>query len=232
MNENDQHDPNALGAPQGASANPYAPPAASDATWDPATDSVAATTAPPTSVPKVFGVLSIVFGSLMLLGGLIGTCTGFLGKSLGQLGSLGTSGPQAEMMQTMMKHLGSIYTAMGVQSLLFTAMSGWLLAVGIGQLRYRRWACRWSVYWGGVALVVLVGMMLIAFLWIGPAYSAMFEDISRSAPSGAIPQKMTSAMSGLFGGTSGVMTAVFYGPYPVLLLIYFTRDRIRAAMTR
>jgi len=28
------------------------------------------------------------------------------------------------------------------------------------------------------------------------------------------------------------MTALFYGPYPVLLLAYFTRDRVRAAMTR
>ena len=216
----------------GQPSNPYAPPAASDAQWDPAMSATAA--APiPTAIPKVFGVLSIVFGSLMLLGGLIGACTGFIGQGFTGMGSKlpGAGGQEAEMVRVMMKYLGTIYAAMGVQSLVFAAMSGWLLAIGIGQARYRRWACRWAVYWGSTALVVLVGMILVSVLWIGPAYSAMFTEIGRSAPSGTLPAGLTSSLSGLFGGTSGAMTAIFYGPYPILLLVYFTRDRVRAVMT-
>lgn len=216
----------------GRPGNPYAPPAASDAQWDPAL-SATAPAAIPTSIPKVFGVLSIVFGGLMLLGGLLGACTGFIGQGFTGLGGKlpGAGGQEAEMMRVMMKYLGTIYAAMGVQSLVFAAMSGWLLAIGIGQLRYRSWACRWAVYWGGTALVVLVGMILVSVLWIGPAYSAMFTEIGKAAPSGALPAGLGSSLSGLLGGTSGAMMALFYAPYPILLLVYFTRDRVRAAMT-
>lgn len=215
----------------GDRSNPYAPPAAAGAQWDPAFDATAPAPVA-TAVPKVFGVLSIVFGSLMLLGGLIGACTGCVGQGFTGMGSKFPSarGQQQEMVRVMMKHMGTIYAAMGVQSLVFAVMSGWLLAIGIGQVRYRRWACRWAVYWGSTAIVVLLGMIVVSVLWIGPAYSAMFTEISRVAPSGAMPASFGSSLSGLFGSGSGVLTTIFYGPYPILMLVYFTRDRVRNAM--
>ena len=217
------------GAPGG---NPYAPPVGAQEAWDPAT--TAAPQGPPSSAPKIFGVLSIIFGSLVLLGGLLGACGGLIGRSFGKLGQLGqkVGGQEGEMLERMMTHMGSIYSAIGVQSLIFAAMSGWLLAIGIGQLRYRRWARGQTVYWSAVALVVLVGVVLLNVLWIGPAYEAMFADLQKATPSGALPSQFTSSFGSWFGGTSGVMTVLLYAPYPVLMLIYFTREAVRAAMVR
>jgi hypothetical protein len=213
--------------------NPYAPPAAAETAWDPADEAPAAHSA----VPKVFGILSIIFGSLVLLGGLMGGCMGLFGGGMvGKIGALGGQGnaspEQQQVLEAMMSHLGTIYSALGIQGLVLAAMSGWLLALGIGQLRYRRWACRGSVYWGGAALAVLVGMLLLALVVIGPAYQAMFDDLARVSPSGSAPAAFTSNLGTIFGGGSGVVMAVFYAPYPILLLYYFSRERVRAVMTR
>jgi hypothetical protein len=152
---------------------------------------------------------------------------------IGALGGQGNASPeQQQVLEAMMSHLGTIYSALGIQGLVLAAMSGWLLALGIGQLRYRRWACRGSVYWGGAALAVLVGMLLLALLVIGPAYQAMFDDLARVSPSGSAPAAFTSNLGTIFGGGSGVVMAVFYAPYPILLLYYFSRERVRAVMTR
>jgi hypothetical protein len=42
---------------------------------------------------------------------------------------------------------------------------------------------------------------------------------------------MGSSLGSLFGGTFGGMMIFFYAPYPILMLVFFTRDRVRATMT-
>ncbi|MCC6749174.1 MAG: hypothetical protein IT371_16045 [Deltaproteobacteria bacterium] len=218
---------------QSPPSNPYAPPAASDTAWEPAPHSP--DTPPlPTGAPKVFGVLSIVFGSIVLLGGLFGACGGLAGQSMTRMGRMGSSlrGREAEAVRAMMDQIGSIYTVIGAQSLVFSAMSGLLLAIGIGQLRYRRWACRWSVYWGYAALAVLAGVIVLSLTVVGPAYARMIETLAKHSPSGAIPAGFSSGMASIFGGTSAILMIVFYAPYPILMLLFFNRDRIRAAMNQ
>ena len=39
-------------------------------------------------------------------------------------------------------------------------------------------------------------------------------------------------MAGMFGGTFAAMSVIVYGPYPALMLLFFTRDRVRASMTQ
>ena len=63
-------------------------------------------------------------------------------------------------------------------------MSALLLAIGIGQLRYRAWAQRWSVYWGVAGLVCVALMVAISMLVISPAYAEMFDSLSRLKPGG------------------------------------------------
>jgi hypothetical protein len=208
--------------------NPYAPPTAAGE-WVPQGPSEA----PPvvSSAPKAFGVLSIIFASIVLLFGLLASCGGLAGGSMSQLGKLGGSRAPEEMRQALV-HMGTIYTAIGIQGLILTVMSALLLAIGIGQLRYRRWAGAWSVYWGGLALVALAGMVAMYFLMIGPAYQRFFDLIARATPSGTMPTQLSGSLANIFGGTSSVMTVLFYAPYPILLLIFFTREHVRASMDR
>jgi hypothetical protein len=72
----------------------------------------------------------------------------------------------------------------------------------------------------------------MAFFLIGPAYQKLFESIARGSPTGALPSGLAGSMSTLFGGSSSLLAVFFYAPYPILLLIYFTREHVRAAMDR
>jgi len=221
--------------PPAGGPNPYAPPAAGQTDWDPGVQAVGPGGEPAhTSIPKVFGVLSIVFASLVLLGSLIGSCTGCVGSKMSGLNKFntGSGGTELRAQQAMLKHMGGVYSAIGIQSAIFAVMSGFLLAIGIGQLRYRRWARGWTVYWSGVAFVVLIGVVLLSIFLIGPAYQRMFDEMAKLSPSGQLPSQLSGSMSSLMGGTSGVMTVLFYAPYPILMLIYFTRDRVKAAMVK
>ena len=57
--------------------------------------------------------------------------------------------------------LSSMYLGMGAISAILSVMSALLIALGIGQLRYRAWAAVWSVRWGVVALGAVVVMAIL-----------------------------------------------------------------------
>jgi hypothetical protein len=205
--------------------NPYAPPQSPDFGAPPPL--------PPesgvhTSVPKVFGVLSIIFASFIGLCGLGGSCS-FAGVGLASsVGDL--PGSKLEEMRPMMDAMKTVYMGFGFQGLILLAMSIWLLVLGIGQLRYRQWACRQSVTWGLVALVALGVMVAISLLVVGPAYKQMFEAIAHSGSrSGEVP-KMPAGVGVMLGGTMAAMMVVFYAPYPVLMIAMFSRENVRGAM--
>ena len=125
--------------------------------------------------------------------------------------------------------MATVYSGMGVQGLILTIMSGLLLAIGIGQLRYRRWAASWSVYWCWAAFASIAAMVAISFLWIGPAYQDLLAAMTKNAPTGSMPG-MSSSMGSIFGGTTGFLTVLFYAPYPIIMLVYFGKERVRSAM--
>jgi hypothetical protein len=150
---------------------------------------------------------------------------------------LGGMVPDAEKTQevaVMMGPMVRIYRGIGLQSAILFLMSGLLLAIGIGQLRYRAWAQRWSVYWGAAGLVCVAAMVAISLLIISPAYAQFFEGLSHMKPQGEGQPQVPSMgpLAGIFGGTFAVMCVIFYAPYPALMLMFFTRDRVRASMTR
>jgi hypothetical protein len=187
---------------------------------------------PVTSIPKVFGILSIIFGSLVLLGGLLQSCGGLASCAFGSMGdAMVANDPKAAEMLPMIAALKTVYAAMGVIGFVMAGMSGWLLAIGIGQLKYRTWARRASVVWGITALVVLLGMVLTSIIVIGPAYAHMIDAIGKAGGEKALPPGFAGGMSGIFGGSFSIAMVFFYAPYPVLLLALFTRPRVQAAMS-
>jgi hypothetical protein len=185
--------------------------------------------------PKVFGVLSIIFASLMLFFSAMGLLVTAATSSLENLGSVSSPDPEkAEQLNTMMRPLAKVYRGVGLQSLILFVMSALLLAIGIGQLRFRAWACRWSVYWGVAGLVCVALLVVISLLIISPAYGEVFESAARLKPrtdgQPALPPTM-GGLSAVFGGTFAVLSVIVYAPYPALMLLFFTRDRVRASMT-
>jgi len=224
-------DPSAPGGP----ANPYQAPVAD------LVQPYVAPAGPPEELarsPKVFGVLSIVFASIVMVGGLLGLMAGAAASVMGSTGELtaGAEGGNDDMQKAkvFMGPMVDVYRGVSYQSIILTVMSVALLVIGIGQVRYRRWARGGSVYWGGAALACVAAMIAISMLIITPAYAAMFAGLARMAPDarGVASASMGNGFMGMMGGSLAVFTVILYAPYPLLLLYFFSRDNVRASMTR
>jgi hypothetical protein len=178
------------------------------------------------SAPKVFGVLSIVFSSLTLLWGLL---TSFMVVIPWVIGSLEKGVPNKDAQgEAIIGPLKAVYGGMGAIGLILTVMSAALLTIGIGQIRYRRWSRVASVWWAQAALVAIVGMIAISLMVIGPGYRDMFTAAAGQSHGDAAPDM--GAFAAVFGGSFSGMFVFFYAPYPILLLAFFTRERVRDAM--
>jgi hypothetical protein len=212
--------------------SPYQPPNA-DLTGPPA-ELAALQPHERSGAPKVFGVLSIIFASIVLLFSSVGMLATLATSAASSMGKMAPDPDKAAEVAEMMQPMAKVYQGIGLQSMILFVMSALLLAIGIGQLRYRAWARRWSVYWGAAGLVCVGLMVAISLLIVAPAYAQFFESLSHLKPQGAgqAPGPSMGPMAGMFGGTFAVMSVIIYGPYPALMLLFFTRDRVRASMTR
>ena len=43
---------------------------------------------------------------------------------------------------------------------------------------------------------------------------------------------MGSGFMRMMGGSMAIVTVILYAPYPLLMLFFFSRDNVRASMTR
>ncbi len=175
--------------------------------------------APPLQGPQSFGTLSIVFGSLVLLWtlaqlGLAATSTGEVDPAIVD--------PAARELVARAQHFGLL------QPLLLAPASAALIWVGSGQRGYRRWALRASLGWAAAGLGVL-GILVVHALAIQMPLAR--EVIELSLPSG--PEAEATRAIAL--GTAWAVVALEilpFLPYPLVLLWYFRREDVRAAMTR
>jgi hypothetical protein len=173
-----------------------------------------------TTVPRTFGILSIVFASLVLVGSLFGLL-GLLVPMFAAHAPPPTRPEDAQALQL----VSTMYLGIGVISAILSVMSALLIALGIGQLRYRRWAAVWSVRWGVVALGAVVVMAILMTTTMRSTIGSI-GGLTGSGNAGAARQVGTA-----FGAVYAAMMVLCYSPYPILLLAYFSRARVRAAMS-
>lgn len=167
--------------------------------------------AEPPKGPKVFGILSIVFGALTALFQLFGVIV-----SKAPLGDQGSAVAERFLEETA--------TASLISGLLMLMMAVALIVIGAGQLSYKKWAAQASVIWGVVALLVVVVQAYLVFAVTGPATEALFRDMVATDPS--LPD---------LGGVTQVAAKaalLLYLPYPILMIVYFRRAQVVQAMTR
>jgi hypothetical protein len=182
-----------------------------------------------TGIPRIFGTLSIIFASIVMLFGLMSMLGGLIPLFISK-GVDGLPGKPADL-QPMLSAMRAVYGGLGLIGIVLSGMSGALLAIGIGQLRYRAWAQRWSVYWGIAGLVGVTVMVLVSVLVIGPGYMDMFSAIP-TKHGGASPAAGMGAIGNVFGGVYAMMFVMFYAPYPILMIAFFNRAHVKSAMLR
>ena len=176
-----------------------------------------------TRVPRTMGILSIVFGSFILFFSLFGS----FGLLVPLLASHAPPSQRPED-AVMLAAISRIYGAMGAISLLLTVMSALLLALGIGQLRYRRWAGVWSARWAIVALGCVVVMALVAANFFSSFFDLMAaSDHATNAQARAGAKQEGRAMGIIYAA----MVVMLYAPYPIVILALFSRKHVRESMT-
>ena len=173
----------------------------------------------PSAVPRTFGILSIVFASLVLVGSLFGLLGLIVPVALKHAPPSRPEDAQA------MQMLSNMYLGMGLISAILSVMSALLLALGIGQLRYRKWAAVWSVRWGVVALGAVVVMAILMTTTMRSTLGSVGALAETPNPQAA------RDVGSMIGVVYASMMVLFYSPYPILMLVYFSRERVRAAMT-
>jgi hypothetical protein len=172
-----------------------------------------------TRVPRTFGILSIIFASIVLFSSLFGV----IGLVVPLMLRHAPPG-RAEDRQAL-EMLSHMYLMMGSMSAILMVMSATLLALGIGQLRYRAWAAVWSIRWGIVAMGCVVVMAILVSQMFSGTFFNMLAQKNPDAAAGA------HQVGRMFGAVYAGMVVLFYSPYPILLIAFFTRARVRAAMS-
>lgn len=185
--------------------------------------------------PKVFGILSIVFASITLLFSIFAFLGTFAGANMRELMTLsGEFGRHDALAFDLVADLiGDIYTAGAINSGIFVVFSALLLAIGIGQVGYRRWARSWSVIWGAGALLSIVVMVVLLFTMVAPVYDRIFAAVGEAANDPQLRQMLAAADMGPVAGMGGsIFLVFFFAPYPILLLAFFRKPRLVEAMNR
>jgi hypothetical protein len=163
----------------------------------------------PSGAPHVFGILSIVFGGLIILSSLWSLVSAVSTAALGPV--FASLLPAAAMPPDVML-TWAICTAATAGLMLFMSIA--LLVSGIGLVRKRAWGRTWSFVWSLVAFPVLLVRLVIWHAGVEPATAKAIASIV--APVGA-------AMQGRhFLGFEDVW-CVCLAAYPILLLTMVPR---------
>lgn len=169
----------------------------------------------PHPAPKVLGILSIVFGGIVLLMTLVGLTLSGAG-AFEQL-----PGVDMGAAKTYMDALEPWATILMMSMI---AMSGALVAIGIGQLKYQRWARTAAIGWSILGLVIVVGLVLHHYLLTVPALEVFLSSFGGD-------NEVTSMMKGMTGA-SGILSVIMYAPYPIILLVIMRKPAVLEAMNR
>ncbi|MBW2731372.1 MAG: hypothetical protein JRH20_03205 [Deltaproteobacteria bacterium] len=186
-------------------------------------------------MPRVFGILSIIFSCLVFISVLI--------KSL----SMATYSPQLEGAmyaremgdaKAAQEAIVSFYERTRVPKAVtagaLALMSLALFMISLGQLRYRPWARPWTLGWACGGLLVLFAIGWIEVLWVHPNSVILQTALDAAAQGGGHQAQLMAMVTGIMTGSVVLALAklLLYLPYPIILLIYFTRQRVKTALMR
>lgn len=163
----------------------------------------------PVSV-TVFGILNIVFGIL----GVLGIFATVALLALMSSGAGGNANPMIKFMRESPAYSAWIKLTIP----LGVAVSGVLLASGIGLLKMKGWARKLSIGYAIYALIFGLANFVVSYWFL---LRPMMEEAARKqGPEAA------GAIGGAIGGSVGGCFGLIY---PILLLIFMTRPKVVAA---
>jgi hypothetical protein len=167
----------------------------------------------PHPAPKVLGILSIVFGGIVILMTLVGLTMSGVG-AFEQLPGVDMAAAQI--------YIDALEPWATILMMSMIAMSGALVAIGIGQLKYQRWARTAAIGWSLLGFVIIIGLLLQHYLVTVPALEVFLGSLGGG-------NEVTSMMRGLTGA-SGIVSVILYAPYPIIMLVLMRKPAVIESM--
>lgn len=191
------------------------------------------------SAPKVFGILLIIFASIMTLYGLLGgLATMFISDFTSSLMSF--AGAMAEQdvdlgMSAFFDKMKPVYYTTGGLEIVKGIISIGGLFAGIWLTQYKEKGRKLALYWAYAALGYLVIYTLVQVIYIIPETVAvqmgMFSGIEEleSDPAAMAAMSGMSGMTSSFSYIGVVIGTLFMAVFPVLVLIFMLKPSVKEA---
>ncbi len=155
-------------------------------------------------IPLVVGIISLIFGSF----GLLGNVSAFAMYLL--------MPPMREMQRVMVEAGGYSMNYLIAIWIVGTVIAVWLIAAGIGLVRYRAWGRKAFNIYGIVAiLMALIG----AYMAATQNYSSPVGEINTMENELVMVRRTTAVVTNLMGML-----------FPVLGMIFLNRSRVAASL--
>ena len=162
-------------------------------------------------IPKVVGILMIIFASLGLIGSLIGL-TGGKGSETGDAWK-------------------TFYTFELVFSIVGLAVSGLHLFAGLQAVRYKANGPKLSMMYGAIAIVAQLAYAVLLFVVIKPKLMAGdLPDGVDADTARAFKNAGNDAVNTVLG-TFAVVKVVLFSIWPILVLALMSRPAAKASST-
>ncbi|MFO1527364.1 MAG: hypothetical protein U1F16_15450 [Turneriella sp.] len=185
-------------------------------------------TQPRSGIPKVMGVLLIVFASIYTLGSVLGAIGALFGDAfMNILPTIADSTPEIKKsginLEQLFGQLRGVYRVQGLEKLATAAISAYGIYAGTQLMHYSAQGVRLAIWWAMAALAYLVVEVWIFAIYIHPLLTKFFKTLThqvkplmgKDAPAiDALP-----ALVGSMGYSSTIIYAVIMAIFPVLMLV-------------
>jgi len=167
---------------------------------------------PPTQsvIPKVFGIIHIVYACIGMIGAIFAVGAFFVMKAVMQNLPEGSEGMEG-FLNAYDKMAIYTYLDAGIK-LLFGIM---LLVAGIGLLKRKLWAQKLSISWAVLRMILAVVMVVLTY----SANLALQEELAEISNNQASQNELQSILQG--AGT--ILNILFISVYPVLTIIFLSK---------
>lgn len=170
-------------------------------------------------VPKVFGILHIIYAALGGLLGLFGLGGGALMKAMFQEVTK-VAREEGQDISKVTDALDSLMTISMIQSVVAIVFAVLLLVAGIKLLKYQESGRKLSNIWAISRMVVAIPLAFMAI----SAQATLQEEIQN------LSQETSGIDMSALAGVGGLIGIVLVCIYPVLSLIFVNKEQSKAAL--
>lgn len=173
-----------------------------------------------TSIPKVFGIIHIVYACIGMIGAVIG-----VGAFLVMKAVLSSAGDEMAEMEPVLDAYSTLEIYTYVDAGVKVVLGIMLLVAGIGLLKRKLWAQKVSIFWAVVRIVIAI-VMTVATYGASLEFQEKMGEVSQNQP-GQIDQ---SQFQSSIQGVSSVFGVIFISIYPVLTIIFLSKKVVKDSL--